>query len=205
MLVFIDESGDPGFKIENGSSPVFVLGMVIFPHTDEAARADKIITEARIRNRIKPEWKFTKSSFAARDDFFASVAPVRFLCRCLVVKKELIRSDHLRTEPRRFYNFFTRLMCEHDGGHLKNASIIIDGSGDRAFKLELQAYMRQNLEPGTIKKMTFKDSRKDSLVQLADMCTGAVARSYADHRPDANRWRDVLHRARRIDDIWDFK
>ena len=30
MLVFIDESGDPGFKIEKGSSPVFVTAMVIF-------------------------------------------------------------------------------------------------------------------------------------------------------------------------------
>jgi hypothetical protein len=30
MLVFIDESGDPGFKLDGGSSPVFVAAMVIF-------------------------------------------------------------------------------------------------------------------------------------------------------------------------------
>jgi hypothetical protein len=30
VLVFIDESGDPGFKLERGSSPVFVVAMVIF-------------------------------------------------------------------------------------------------------------------------------------------------------------------------------
>ena len=30
MLVFIDESGDPGFSLERGASPIFVAAMVIF-------------------------------------------------------------------------------------------------------------------------------------------------------------------------------
>jgi hypothetical protein len=30
QLVFIDDSGDPGFKIKKGSSPVFVIALVIF-------------------------------------------------------------------------------------------------------------------------------------------------------------------------------
>lgn len=205
MLVFIDESGDPGFKLEQGSSQVFVLAMVIFEDMDEAQKASGLIQEAQRRNRIKPEWKFTKSSHAARDDFFATLAPVRFACRSLVIRKELIRSENLKTNPRRFYNFFTRLMCQHDGGILRDARIVIDGSGDRAFKQQLQTYMRRELPQGTIRKMGFKDSRKDSLVQLADMCAGAVARSYADNRAEAERWRNMLARAGQISDIWDFK
>jgi hypothetical protein len=205
MLVFIDESGDPGFKLGQGSSEVFVLAMVIFHDTAEAERTTSLIVDAQRRNRIKPEWKFAKSSNLARDDFFTTLAPARFACRCLVIRKELIRSENLKTNPRRFYSFFTRLMCQHDGGMLRDARIVIDGSGDRAFKQELQSYMRRELPQGTIKKMGFKDSRKDALVQLADMCAGAVARSYAENRAEAERWRNMLARSGQISDIWDFK
>jgi hypothetical protein len=34
MLVFIDESGDPGFKLKKGSSPIFVVTLVAFRDHD---------------------------------------------------------------------------------------------------------------------------------------------------------------------------
>lgn len=30
MLVFLDDSGDPGFKVGKGSTPCFVIALVIF-------------------------------------------------------------------------------------------------------------------------------------------------------------------------------
>lgn len=203
--MFIDESGDPGFKVSQGSSEVFVLAMAIFKDADSAQSTSEKIRLAQERNRIKPEWKFSKSSNDARDDFFKSIATAPFACRFLVVRKEVIRSENLKTNPRRFYNFFTRLMCQHDGGVLQNARIVIDGSGDRAFKRELQAYMRKELPAGTIRNMGFQDSRRDHLVQLADMCAGAIARSFASNRPDSSRWRNMLARSGQISDIWDFR
>jgi hypothetical protein len=45
------------------------------------------------------------------------------------------------------------------------------------------------------------DSRQDDLMQLADMCVGAVARSYRPH--DRNdRWARLL--GRRIEDVFVF-
>jgi hypothetical protein len=41
MLVFIDESGDPGFKLDSGSSPVFVAAMVIFADRNAARATDR--------------------------------------------------------------------------------------------------------------------------------------------------------------------
>jgi hypothetical protein len=38
MLVFIDESGDPGFRLEKGSSPVFVAALVAFRDPAQARR-----------------------------------------------------------------------------------------------------------------------------------------------------------------------
>ena len=44
MLVFIDESGDAGIKLESGSSPYFTVTLLIFEDHDEATAADARIT-----------------------------------------------------------------------------------------------------------------------------------------------------------------
>ena len=43
MLVYIDESGDAGFRVDRGSSPVFVAAMVIFDSADDAALTRRLI------------------------------------------------------------------------------------------------------------------------------------------------------------------
>lgn len=206
MLVFIDESGDPGFKLDKGSSPVFVLSMVIFHDPVEAVKADTTIRALQSANKVKPEWKFSKSSNSARDSFFEGIAPIQFVSRSIVIRKEIIWSMNLKSNPRGFYNFFARLMCVHDGGILQNAKIVIDGSGDREFRKHMQTYMRKELPQGTMQRLTFKDSLKDPLVQLADMCAGAIARSYKEEdRQNASRWRSQLGRNGQISDVWEFK
>ena len=47
MLVFIDDSGDPGFKIEKGSSTHFVIAMVCFDDTLEAEKTTVAIKELK--------------------------------------------------------------------------------------------------------------------------------------------------------------
>jgi len=48
MLVFIDDSGDPGFKVEKGSSKIFVITMVIFKDNLEAEKTSVAIKEVRL-------------------------------------------------------------------------------------------------------------------------------------------------------------
>jgi hypothetical protein len=56
---------------------------------------------------------------------------------------------------------------------------------------------------GAVRSCGFSDSNNDALVQLADMCAGAIARSYRADRPDSARWRTML--GSRIDDVWEFR
>ncbi|MCL6285411.1 DUF3800 domain-containing protein [Ruegeria sp. 2012CJ41-6] len=202
--MFIDESGDPGFKLDRGSSPNFALAMVLFQSPEDAQHAQRTIKAVRSAERVSPEWKFSKVKDAKRDAFFQAVSGCKFTCRAVVVQKHLIHSRNLKTKPRQFYNFFTRMMFQHDGGMLKGAAVVIDGSGDRRFRKELQSYLRRELPPGTIRKMGFKDSLKDPLVQLADMCAGAIARSYSN-KPNATRWRNMLARSGQVHDVWEFR
>jgi Protein of unknown function (DUF3800) len=201
MLVFIDESGDPGFKLHKGSSPIFVAAMVIFENSEDAKATESIIRLAMQRMSVSPEFKFNKSKDQIRDDFFHSVRNCPFTVRAIVVRKDLIRSTNLKTKKETFYQYFVRSMMENDNGILDGAKVIIDGSGDREFKQKLKSNMKRNLG-GRLSEIRFSNSESDVLVQLADMCAGAIARSYRPDRPNRWRWRKML--ASRINDVWDF-
>lgn len=202
MLAFIDESGDAGFKIDQGSSPVFVAAMVIFENGADAAATQEAIARSEARRVHKGEFKFSKARDEVRDLFFQAVQGCPFVIRAIVVKKESIRSSHLKSDKETFYAFFVKQMIRHDNERLVDARIVIDGSGDRAFKRDLAAGLRKLTRPGAVKSCKFSDSRNDALVQLADMCVGAIARSYREDRADRQRWRRMLDN--QIENVWDF-
>ena len=201
MLVFIDESGCPGFKFTRGSDPVFGLGMVIFAKGEDARSTEQSILTLRSKLRHKPEFKFSKSSDALRDAFFTALVKCPFVVRALIVRKDALYSQHLRAEVDSFYNYFVKMLMAHDGGLLEAASVRIDGSGSQEFQRSLGAYLRRELGH-RIKDVKMSDSARDPLMQLADMCIGAITRAERD-RANAGRWREIL--APRIGNIWRFR
>jgi hypothetical protein len=203
MLVFIDESGDAGFKVTKGSSATFVIGLVAFTRPETALEAQRTIENLRVTLGVKPEFKFSKCRPDIRDKFFSSLADVDYCVRALVVQKERIYSGYLRENKEAFYSFFVKTMLRFDNGLLQNAKVVIDGSGERVFKKELASYLRRHTAKGAIQKIRFSDSKSDSLVQMADMCTGAIARDYRENRKDGKRWRNML--SKKIDDVWEFE
>lgn len=203
MLVFIDESGDSGFKLDRGSTPVFAVALAAFASRDEALRTDAIIRQALRDLRVKPEFKFSKAHENVRDGFFEAVRGCEFRVRALVVQKELIHSGRLRSRKEEFYQFFVKSMLKFDNGLLRDAKVVIDGSGERTFRQDLKTHLKQYAAPGAIRDVKLMDSHRDPLVQLADMCVGAVARSYRDDRADPDRWRKLLRP--KLDDVWKFR
>lgn len=203
MLVFIDESGDSGFKLDKGSTAVFAVALAAFHSREEAIRTDGIVRQALIDLRVKPEFKFSKAHANVRDGFFEAVQDCDFRVRALVVQKELIQSGRLRSRKEEFYQFFVKSMLKFDNGLLQNATVVIDGSGERTFRQDLKAHLRRHTAPGAIRDVKLKASHGDPLVQLADMCVGAVARSYREDRSENDRWRKMLRP--KLDDVWEFR
>jgi len=70
LLVLIDESGCPGFKLTKGSTAFFVVGMVIFKDHLQAEAASKAIEKLRKTLGINPEFKFSKTRPGIKDKFF---------------------------------------------------------------------------------------------------------------------------------------
>lgn len=200
MLVLIDESGCPGFKFTRGSDPVFGIGMVIFANGAAAQFTEASIIEVAEAAGHRTEFKFSKSRHAVRDAFFRAVAACPFTMRALIVRKELLHSQKLRTDTDCFYNYFVRMLMAYDNGTLTAARVRIDGSGGRDFQRALGTYLRRELG-ARIRDVKMSDSASDRLMQLADMCIGAVTRAERD-RESATRWRDMLKP--RIADVWHF-
>ena len=124
MHVFIDESGDPGFKLDAGSSPIFVTSMVIFRAPEVATETGERIAALRQRLGVSPEFKFNKCKNDYKDAFFQEIRPCSFRVRSVVVQKELIRSPALRSRKESFYKFFVKMMMKHDGGALHDAKVL---------------------------------------------------------------------------------
>jgi hypothetical protein len=88
MLVFIDESGHPGFKFSRGSDPVFGIGMVVFADSAAASATNQCLDELRAQLQRKTEFKFSKSTDRLRDAFFPRIATCPFTIRALLVRKD---------------------------------------------------------------------------------------------------------------------
>ncbi len=205
MLVFIDESGDPGFKLDKGSSPFFVASMVIFEDSATALSAQVRLEELQRELKAYPEFKFGKCPVRKRIRFFEEIAELEFVCRAVVVDKRLIYSPALRSVKESFYKFFIRMMIQNDAGILKDAKIVVDGSGDRHFKKQFQGYLRKNVSKEIVKECKLKDSKKDVLVQLADMTAGGIARSYRPEFSDHKTYLKILEKNNQIQNIWNFR
>jgi len=159
MLVLIDESGCPGFKLVKNSSPFFTIGMVIFSDFAEAEAASIDIAKLRNKLRIKKEFKFSKAHPNARDEFFNIVCKRDFLVHALVADKQNIYSGDLREDKETFYNHCLRKLMQNDDGLLQNARIKIDGSGGRAFRCALRRHLKNHVGSHKIASLKFADSK----------------------------------------------
>lgn len=131
MLVFIDDSGDPGFNFEKGSTEIFVISCIIFEDELEVEKAGVSIKELRrvLKFPDDVEFKFNKSSRKTREAFLNSINKFDFKIRSLVINKKLIKSDKLKNDKTSFYSYAIKTLLQNSGGSILNAKVRIDEAG----------------------------------------------------------------------------
>ena len=207
MLIFVDDSGDPGFKLGKGSSDVFVIAMVIFHDNldaeETALQIKKLKRELGFSDFF--EFKFNKTSRELRKNFLSTVRPYRFEVRAIVVEKEKIYSPHLRNSREAFYNFIVRNLVSHyQDSRFTDATIKIDGRASKLLRQDFDTYLRKMVNSPAqrrIKKISHVDSRSDMLIQLADMVAGTIRRSYST-KSDAQEYLNIIRDKVKV---WPFK
>jgi hypothetical protein len=184
MLVFIDESGDPGMPPGGSRSAFFTVTLVIIQNHQEAAALERRIAELRRELRLPEtfEFHFSKLKGAWREVFLRAVAPHDWRYFSIVLNKARLTGKGFQF-PDPFYKYTFNLVFQNAKPHLRDAIVVIDGSGGREFRAQLSTYLRKRVnEEGeaakAIHKVKLQDSRQNTLLQLADMVCGAVARSY---------------------------
>lgn len=207
MLIFIDDSGDPGFKLGKGSSDVFVIAMVIFHDNldaeETALRIKKLKRELGFSDWF--EFKFNKASPELRKQFLSAMRSRSFEVRAIVVEKKKIYSTHLRNSREGFYNFIVRNLISHyQHASFDNATVKIDGRASKLLRKDFDTYLRKMVNSPQlqrIKKIKHVDSRSDMLIQLADMVAGSIRRSFSN-KSDAQSYLAII-----LDkvEIWLFK
>jgi len=207
MIVFIDDSGDPGFKIKKGSSKFFIIALVVFDDELEAERVALAIKDVKreLKFPSNTEFKFCKSSKEIRCKFLEKISNFKFRIRALVIDKSIIFSPELKSNKNSFYSYAIKMALKNNGGTIKDAKIKIDGSGDRVFRKNFLAYLRRQLNDSQvkiIKNCKLVDSKQNVLIQLADMAAGSIHRSYSE-KTDAKTYRAIIKS--RIEDEWKFK
>lgn len=205
MLVFIDESGDTGFKIQKGSTPNFVIAGIIFRDNLDAERTALAIKELRreLKLRDEFEFRFTKCSKEIRKKFFQRVKKYNFAYRAVVMRKEYIYGSKLRAEKEYLHNYTMRMLLEHTKGSIVNARVKVDKCGDREFRKHADRYLKEklNVQDKIIRGYSFEHSHRNVLIQLADMIAGAINRSYTDKK-DSQEYRTIIKT--REENVWVF-
>jgi hypothetical protein len=204
----IDDSGDPGFKFDKGSSRFFVIALVIFDDELEAEKTAIAIKELR-RELGFPEdveFKFFKSKNLVREKFLRTITPFQFRVRCLVVDKQRIHSDELRNNKNSFYSYIIKMVLKHSNGSILDAKVKIDGSGDRLFRRNFLTYLRKELNTNKRKIMRncrLVDSQSNVLIQMADMVAGTIRRSRDTDKKDGIILKNIIKK--HIQNEWQFK
>lgn len=208
MLVFLDDSGDPGFKLDRGSTSHFVIAMVIFDDELEAEKTAVAIKELKRKLGFSEhmEFRFFKNSKDVRIKFMEAIKKFNFRVRCLIVDKEKIYSNELRNNKNSFYAYFIKEVLKHSNNTILDAKLRLDGSGDRIFRKNFFTYLRRELNSEERKIMhncRMVDSKSNVLVQMADMVAGSLNRAENMRKKDRQIYKSII--ISHIEDVWSFK
>ena len=182
MLVFIDESGDTGRKLDSGSSRYFIISLALFEEHDDAVNCDQRISLLRKELGIPDnyEFHFAENSHRIRLAFLNAIQPYKFMYFSVAIDKspEKLWGPGFQTKES-FYKYACQMVFTNALPYLKNATVVLDQSGSPDFRSRLSTYLKNKLNTDAgkaIGKIKQQRSSSNNLLQLADYVSGVVNR-----------------------------
>ena len=195
-------------KLGAGSSDLFILTAVLFQDRDEARRCDEHFASIRRELRLPPhyEFHFHHESRKMRAGFLERVAPFDFYYFAVVLEKGRLNIPVWNPAfqfKESVVKYAAGILFENAKPYLKEATVVVDASGSKEFGNQLARYLRRRIkdEGGFrfIKKVRTARSYGDNLVQLADMISGTLWKSFTHQ--DGSYRRLVLAREVSVE-VW---
>lgn len=169
-LVFVDESGNPGIKDEQGE--FVIVGVVVIEENDLAKISEEF---SRIKQQMNWdadfEFKFSKTNKNIIIKLLKSLSDINFEIYALIFDKK-----DISTNGQTIYN---RLLCDLiKEMRIENADILVDGKTSRRNKNSVASFFRKELSKNG-NKLRYGNSKSYDGLQLADLIAGTIHRFYA--------------------------
>jgi len=192
QFVFIDDSGDPG--LIKSSTRNFIVAAVLVVTSENYVKLMTALSgfRAGLGWSELDELKFNKTRKSVIKNLLKYIRQFEFESFALVVDKSKMTIPPQLSSGETLYQYAIKELLIRL--NLNEPIIFIDGVSDKKHIQHTRAYLRQALrQHGVTKcKITFVDSRKDVLVQLADIVAGSIARSYDQEKTDQNDYVELL-------------
>jgi len=201
QYIFIDDSGDAGLGNSN-TDQLIVAAVIVVDENKKELLEDAINLFRRRLGWVDLHgFKFSKTEKSILVELIDFVKHFDFKAYAVVLDKKNIDSSNIIKSKMSVYNHTIKELLLRVSK--SNQIVVIDGKATKSYAEKVRTYLRQSLKENGIDNTSirFVDSRKDSIIQLADIVAGAIARSYKD-KTDAKRYLSLLKdKIIRIDEI----
>jgi len=192
-MIYLDESGDLGFKPR--SSKFFVLAAIIARDPEKVSRCIKRVRQQKLSKKYKtvPELKFHNSSQTIRKRVLDCVAGTDTDIAYVVLRKNQV-FERLKSKPSILYNYLSgslisKIITAYNLEGL--VKVFVDKSLYGFERDNFDNYLTwktcignhsedQNINPPEIVHI---DSRQDRCIQVADFVAGAISHKYSMEDP----------------------
>lgn len=201
-IVFLDESGDTGFKFEAGSSRLFVASVVGFDSVVEYQKSEASLAQFRADFHLPSDYeiKFSKMNHERRLAAIKAAVNGEFWFYSFVLNKPRLWSGALR-QKNAVYHKVCVWLFENALTHLSDSRIILDRCGNRDMYDALQRELHDRCEAANRpfpKSFDAEDSRNSAGLQIADLVSATVNRWYSAKPKAPDLYRVLGPRAKSV-------
>ena len=192
QFVFIDDSGDPG--LSKSATSHFIVAAVLVVDSEQLSNLVIAMNGFRAGlgwNELH-ELKFNSAKKSIIKNLLRFVKQFEFKAYAVVVDKTKMISLPQLASGETLHNYVIKeLLLKLE---LSEPIIFVDGVTDKKHIQRTRTYLRKALKQNGVdkSKISLVDSRKDVMIQLADIVAGSIARSFDKQKSDHNEYLKLL-------------
>jgi hypothetical protein len=192
QFLFIDDSGDTGFTGSRLGRFVIACVMVVDVEKKDLLRDAVELFRKNMGWAELDEMKFHKTNKHTVKRLIDFLKDFDYSVYAMVLDKQTAEKLGSKIDRMSLYDYVVKELLLKI--RLNEPEILIDGVGGKRHMQRVRAYLRQNLKSRGVMncQIKFVDSRKNYLIQLADIMAGSVARSFQEDKKDAGDYVGLL-------------
>jgi len=188
-LAFIDEFGDSGLDFDkSGTSRYFIVSAIII---EENKLEDIEIEVEKIRSKYFQTGEIKSKNIGLKDDrrikILNSLNYIDYHFLSIVVDKRKLTTKGFEYK-KSFYKYLHTILDSELFRLFPSIKIVADEHGHKQFKTELIEYVKKkHIRDLFNQNFIVSNSNSSSLIQLADLISGTIARCFEDSKMSDNR------------------